>query len=115
MSDLKHEVIAERWAALIKERMDSGMTIKEWCRERNIKESQYYYWLKTLRRDEAGATEQDPGAAPFVELPAICQGQAAASGRPAAVIRKGGISIEITESASPGFIAKILEAAAHAW
>jgi len=55
------------------------------------------------------------GAAPFVELPAICQGQAAASGRPAAVIRKGGVSIEITESASPGFIAKILEAAAHAW
>ena len=43
MSDLKHEVIAERWAALIKERMDSGMTIKEWCRERNVKESQYYY------------------------------------------------------------------------
>jgi len=59
MSDLKHEVIAERWAALIKERMDSGMTIKEWCRERNVKESQYYYWLKTLRRDEADAAEQD--------------------------------------------------------
>lgn len=115
MSDLKHEVIAERWAALIKERMDSGMTIKEWCRERNVKESQYYYWLKTLRRDEADAAEQDPGAAPFVELPAIFQGQAAASGRPAAVIRKGGVSIEITESASPRFIAKILETAAHAW
>ena len=64
MSDLKHEVIAERWAALIKERMDSGMTIKEWCRERNVRESQYYYWLKTLRRDEADAAEQDPGAAP---------------------------------------------------
>lgn len=80
MSDLKHEVIAERWAALIKERMDSGMTIKEWCRERDIKESQYYYWLKTLRRDEADATEQDPVAAPFVEPPAICQGQAVASG-----------------------------------
>ena len=62
MSDLKHEVIAERWAALIKERMDSGMTIKEWCRERNVRESQYYYWLKTLRRDEADAAEQDPGA-----------------------------------------------------
>ena len=41
MSDLKHEVTAQRWAALIKERMDSGMTIKEWCQERNIKESQY--------------------------------------------------------------------------
>ncbi len=34
MSDLKHEVIAERWAALIKERMDSGMTIKELCKNK---------------------------------------------------------------------------------
>ncbi len=37
MSDLKHDVNAERWAGLIKERVDSGMTIKEWCRERNLK------------------------------------------------------------------------------
>ncbi len=75
MSDLKHEVTAQRWAALIKERMDSGMTIKEWCQERNIKESQYYYWLRTLRRDEADAAEQDSETAPFVELPVICREQ----------------------------------------
>ena len=115
MSDLKHEVIAERWAVLIKERMDSGMTIKQWCKERNIKESQYYYWLKILRRDEADAAEQNAEAMPFVELPVICQEQEARLGRPAAVIRKGDIAIEITESASAGFIAKIMEAAAHAW
>ena len=43
MSDLKHDVVVERWAMLIKERMESGMTVKEWCHDRNIKESQYYY------------------------------------------------------------------------
>ena len=37
MSDLKHDVNAERWAGRIKERVDSGMTIKEWCRERNTR------------------------------------------------------------------------------
>ncbi len=115
MSTLKHEVTAKRWAALIQERMDSGTTIKEWCRERNIKESQYYYWLKTLRQDEADAAERNSGITPFVELPAICQGQGVTPGRTAAVIRKGNISIEITEFASLDFIAKILEAAAHAW
>ena len=26
VSDLKHDVVAEHWAALIKERMESGMT-----------------------------------------------------------------------------------------
>ena len=30
MSDLKHDVTAERWAVLIKERMESGMTVREW-------------------------------------------------------------------------------------
>ena len=28
MSDLKHDVVAERWAMLIKERMESGMTVR---------------------------------------------------------------------------------------
>ena len=115
MSNLKHKVIAERWAALIKERMDSGMTVKEWCQERNIKESQYYYWLRNLRQDEAYTAERNAQATPFVELPVICQEPEVPSGRPAAIIRKGDIAIEITESASAGFIAKIMEAAAHAW
>lgn len=114
VSNLKHEVIAERWAALIKERMGSGMTVREWCQERNIKESQYYYWLRSLRQDEADAAAQDSQATPFVELPVICRKQEPQPGRPAAVIRKGDISIEITESASAGFIAKIMEAASHA-
>ncbi len=33
MSDLKHDVIAERWAMLIKERVESGMTVREWCHD----------------------------------------------------------------------------------
>ena len=115
MSDLKHKVIAERWAALIKERMDSGMAIKEWCQERNIKEYQYYYWLRNIRQDEANAAERNSQTTPFVELPFICREPEVQPGRPAAIIRKGDISIEITESASAGFIAKIMEAAAHAW
>lgn len=115
MSELKHEVIAERWAVLIKERTDSGMTIKEWCHERNIKESQYYYWLKMLRRSEAEGMQKNTTAPHFVELPAICPGQDMQQCRPAAVIRKGDIVIEVAESASAGFIAKVMEAAAHAW
>ena len=115
MSSLKHEVTADRWRALIRERMDSGMTIKDWCRERNIKEPQYYYWLKILRHKEADAAEHSIETTPFVELPLVCQEQECRPDRPAAVIRKGDISIEITESASAGFLARIMEAAAHAW
>ena len=115
MSELKHDVIAERWAMLIKERMDSGMTIREWCHERNIKESQYYYWLKTLRRKEVEAREQRQQVLPFVELPPVCPEQIFQLCTAAAVIRKGDITIEVTESASADFIAKVMEAVANAW
>ena len=114
MSDLKHDVVAERWAMLIKERVESGMTVREWCHDRNIKESRYYYWLRILRRKAVENTEQTPQISPFVELPAgICQEQFPASA--AAVIRKGNITIEVTESASAGFIQKVMEALANAW
>lgn len=115
MSDLKHEVTAERWAALIRERTGSGMTIKEWCQERNIKELQYYYWLRTLRKEEADNRELEQQASPFVELPVVCRKQQAPPlGEAAAIIRKGDISIEVAESVSAGFLSKVMEALNYA-
>ena len=59
-------------------------------------------------------TGQPPQASPFVEISAdICQEQLPAPA--AAVIRKGNITIEVTESASAGFIQKVMEALADAW
>lgn len=114
MSDLKHDMTAERWAMLIKERRESGMTVREWCHDRDIKESRYYYWLRILRRDAVENKQQKQQVSPFVELPAdICRDQIPAPA--AAVIRKGNITIEVTESASAGFIAKIMEALSNAW
>ena len=114
MSDLKHDVVAERWAMLIKERLESGMTVREWCHDRNIKESRYYYWLRILRQDAVKEKEHRQQVSPFVELPAdICREQVFEPA--AAVIRKGNITIEVTESASAGFIAKVMEALANAW
>ena len=70
MSELKHDVTAERWAVLIKERMESGMTVREWCHDRDIKESRYYYWLRILRQDAVKEKEHRQQVSPFVELPA---------------------------------------------
>lgn len=114
MSDLKHDVVAGRWAVPIKERLESGMTVREWCHDRDIKEPRYYYWLRILRRKAVENTGHPPRVSPFAGLPAdICQEQLPASA--AAVIRKGNITMEITESASAGFIAKVMEALANAW
>lgn len=93
---------------LLKERIESGMTVREWCHDRNIKESRYYYWLRILRRDAVENKEHRQQVSPLVELPAdICRKQVFDLGSTAAVIRKGNITIEVTKSASAGLLQKL--------
>lgn len=49
VTDLKTQMHMQEWAKLIEARQDSGLTIKEWCRQNNLPESRYYYYLKKLR------------------------------------------------------------------
>jgi hypothetical protein len=49
VTDLKTQMHMQEWAKLIEARQDSGLSIKEWCRQNNLPESQYYYYLKKLR------------------------------------------------------------------
>ena len=43
------QIRLKKWSALIIERQISGLNVREFCRERNIKEHIYYYWLKRIR------------------------------------------------------------------
>lgn len=38
----------ENWTARIAACRDSGMTVREWCRENGISEKTYYYWQRRL-------------------------------------------------------------------
>ena len=60
------------------------------------------------------AADQERQISSFVELPDICREQDPAQGKLAAIIRKGGITREVTESASADFIARVMEVLAHA-
>jgi transposase-like protein len=57
----------EQWMPLIKECQASGMTVKSWCRQHNIKESAYYYWLKKIRRE--ACAKQLPAVQPENQKP----------------------------------------------
>lgn len=41
----------EQWSKLIVECQNSGMTVRSWCKQKNLKESSYYYWLKQIRKE----------------------------------------------------------------
>lgn len=51
------QVRAASWTAMIKQRSDSGLTIKEWCAANGIQESVYYYRLNRLRKMALNACE----------------------------------------------------------
>ena len=48
---------AETWATLIQESNNSGLTKREFCRQRGISEKSYYYWLRKLRNQAAKTAE----------------------------------------------------------
>ena len=52
---VRDEYRAQTWAMLIQECNNSGLTKREFCRQRGISEKSYYYWLRKLRSQMAEA------------------------------------------------------------
>ena len=52
---VRDEYRAQAWAMLIQECKNSGLTKREFCRQRGISEKTYYYWLRKLRSQVAEA------------------------------------------------------------
>lgn len=51
VSKVKQSLHKEKWISLIKECQSSGMTIRAWCKQNNIKEQTYYRNLHKLRSE----------------------------------------------------------------
>jgi transposase-like protein len=47
--------VREQWRGLVMEQSQSGQTVSAFCRERGIRDSQFYDWKKRVREGE-GAT-----------------------------------------------------------
>ncbi|MGM9549398.1 MAG: IS66 family insertion sequence element accessory protein TnpA [Faecousia sp.] len=59
---------AQEWAMLIQECSASGLTKREFCRQRGISEKSFYYWLRKLRTQMVGASA--PRLVPLESVPA---------------------------------------------
>lgn len=53
---IRDEYRAQSWAMAIQECNTSGLSNREFCRQRGISEKSYYYWLRKLRNQIAEAT-----------------------------------------------------------
>ena len=52
---VRDEDRAQNWAMVIQECNNSGLSNREFCRQRGISEKTYYYWLRKLRSQMAEA------------------------------------------------------------
>ena len=46
---VRDEYRVQNWAMVIQECSNSGLSNREFCRQRGISEKTYYYWLRKLR------------------------------------------------------------------
>ena len=62
MSGKKQDVEkARHWQKTIREAARSGMSIREFCRRRKLKESQFYWWQRRLKQTRQQRKVRKPG------------------------------------------------------
>lgn len=50
IQSVKQNVQMSQWAEIIRDRVDSGSTIKEYCDSHGLSRNAYFYWLRKLRK-----------------------------------------------------------------
>lgn len=64
--DIKHQLLLRKWADIVRERMQSGLTVEEFCAHNQLSSKSYYRWQKLVRESvmpsgpAAGVSETSP-------------------------------------------------------
>ena len=110
MKTSKHEIHKVQWQQIINDQNESGLSIREWCRDNDISYGKFYYWQRVIREEtliKAG-TLAVTGKAQFVELkPSIADVKPNNHGT-CAVFRSNGNEIEVLNGADPSTLETIL-------
>ena len=48
---LTRQMKLQQWTELIHTRIESGLTVAQWCEQNSINPAKYYYWLKRVRQN----------------------------------------------------------------
>lgn len=111
MDQITTDVRHNNWAMIISECNSSGISKAEWCRQNNVSVKSLYYYQKKLRNEAYKDISNMQRFAEinnsYTEMPTV---HPAAS----AVLRVGDSYIEINDSASEGFLTRMIEAIRHA-
>ena len=119
MDKITHKVRCEQWTNIIKECLTSGMSKTTWCREDGISDKSFFYWQRILREEPYLSTLENtltpavkensvPTTTDFVEIKMTDHTSSSASPfKPDVVIRRGSVSIEISNKATEELLNKV--------
>ena len=119
MDKITHKVRCEQWTSIIKECLASGMSKTTWCREHGISVKSFFYWQRILREEAYLTTLENtltpavkenptPTTTDFIEIKMTDQASSSTSPfKPDVVIRRGAVSIEISNTATEELLNKV--------
>lgn len=96
----------EQWSGIIKDRIDSGMTVDDYCSEHHLSKNAYYYWLRKVREHAINTA-----GIQFAELSSGTPGFS--SGTPGFVpvvsVEVGTVTVNISEATPPHLLKSVFE------
>lgn len=121
MDKITRQVRIEHWTQIMNECLNSGMNKTEWCRANGISDKQFFYWQRILRKEAFEASESKelsvitspadetrPQKISFAEISLPTKPEPVRNGfHPDIIIRKGAVSVEISNSASLELLSQI--------
>jgi transposase-like protein len=112
ITQTKNRFRMEHWMQLIKEQQTSGMSIKSWCQQNDIKEPSYYYWLKKIRKEACSRQTQaiQPAIRKPVEFAKLRMDAGTPGGGAAVIIHLPSAMVEVKEGVSPKTVEAVLRA-----
>ena len=107
--ELKHQARLQEWAGAIRDCRSSGLSVRQWCRERGTTPTTYYRWERELLSvaSTAKVLSETPAVA-FAELPVPKQVYCNATER-SATLRIGNASLDIYPSCDTEQMKKLVE------
>ena len=104
IKEVKSEIRMQEMQKVIQARMESGLTVSEWCQQNNFSEG--YYWLKKIRDN---ALEEMNSRNEIVQVPIIPQKNA--EGKPKLIkIKYKDMELEIPSGTETADILAVLGA-----
>lgn len=103
-----------QWNAIIQDRIHSGLTVDEYCEDKDITRNMYYYWLRKVKEAAIEACPETFAELFPTEIISDTESESESVFSPQMVIRANNLAIEINDNTPKKLLSMVLEVAGNA-